>query len=256
MDKLRVAIIQENLVWEDSSVNLRLFENYFEQIENADLVVLPEMFNSGFTMEPEKVAQPINGAAVQWIKEQSLKHNFSIIGSLVIAENSNYFNRMIMSFPCSDVRWYDKKHLFRMGGEHEKYEAGKRSVVFKYFGWRIRPLICYDLRFPVWSRNRNDYDVLVYVANWPAPRNDAWETLLKARAIENQCYVIAVNRVGADGNNVNYVGNSMIISPKGEVVVQMDNKPGMQLATLSFSDLQVFRQKFPVHLDADNFELR
>lgn len=256
MNKLNISIIQEDLIWEDSYANLKLFEKYLNTIESADLVVLPEMFNTGFSMNPEKVAQGKSGVAASWMKEKSIENNFAIIGSIATHENDNYFNRLMMSYPCTKIKHYDKRHLFRMGGEHQKYAAGTESKVWSYFGWRIKALICYDLRFPVWARNKNDYDLLIYVANWPAPRAEVWKTLLKARAIENQCYVIGVNRVGEDGRGIKYNGDSMVIDAKGNVIEKLDDKPGIISTTLDLSELNLFREKFPVHLDADEFELK
>ncbi len=256
MNKIKIALIQEDLIWEDSNANTQLFEKYLDKIDGVDVVVLPEMFNTGFTMEPEKVAQKIKGSTVRWMQDIAVENNYSVMGSMVIEEDGEFYNRFVMSYPCTDVKWYDKRHLFRMGGENEKYAPGSQSVIFKYFGWRIRPLVCYDLRFPVWSRNRNDYDLLIYVANWPAVRNEVWEILLKARALENQCYVIGVNRVGEDGRGIKYKGNSMVIDPKGQIIEQMDDKPGYSIVTLDMSDLQIFREKFPVHLDADDFAFK
>jgi predicted amidohydrolase len=256
MNNLTIAYIQADLIWENSSANLKKFENHFEQIEQADIVVLPEMFNTGFTMNVDEMAQKYNGELVQWMKQQALKHNFAILGSAIINDKDKNYNRFIMAYPCGDIKYYDKRHLFRMGNEHENFEAGSRMEIFKFAGWRIRPLICYDLRFPVWSRNRNNYDVLIYVANWPAARNEVWNTLLKARAIENQCYVIGVNRIGNDGMNIEYTGNSMVIDPRGNIISQQsENKEGIEILTISLSKLNDFRKKFPVHFDADVYTL-
>lgn len=256
MENLKVAVIQEDLVWESPIENQRKFSKLFSELSEVDLVVVPEMFTTGFTMQPQNVAQSMSGATVQWIKDQSQKNNFSLIGSIVVKHDNQFYNRLIMSFPCTDVKWYDKRHLFRMGGEHEVYTPGSiKNTIFQYFGWRIRPLICYDLRFPVYSRNRNDYDLLIYVANWPDSRNDVWQTLLKARAIENQCYVIGVNRVGTDSYGVAHKGNSLVFNSKGEVLAQMNDQPGATIVSLSLPELLKFREKFPVHLDADRFEL-
>jgi len=256
MDNLTIAYIQSDLVWEDSLANLNKFENYFKQIEQADLVILPEMFNTGFTMNVKQFAQPKNGHVTQWLKSQALQNNFAIMGSTIISNEANYFNRLLMIYPCTELKWYDKRHLFRMGNEHQTFTAGERIRVFPYIGWRIRPLICYDLRFPVWSRNLNNYDLLVYVANWPAPRREVWKTLLKARAIENQCYVVGVNRIGKDGMNIEYAGDSMVINPKGEIISEVpEHTEGIGIATISLPELNSFRKKFPVHLDSDNFQI-
>lgn len=255
MNNLNVALIQEDLVWEDSYENLRLFEKYLPELDKADLIILPEMFNTGFSMNPEKIAQGKRGVAVSWLKEKSIEQNCAMIGSIATEDNGKFYNRLCMSYPCTSVKTYDKRHLFRMGGEHEVYTAGTDNPVWPYFGWKIKGLICYDLRFPVWSRNTENYDLLIYVANWPAPRNEVWETLLKARAIENQCYVIGVNRVGEDGRGISYKGNSMVINARGEVMEQLDDNPGFISCSLSMSDLKVFREKFPVHMDADKFNV-
>ena len=256
MKNLNIALIQEDIVWENSYANLNLFDKKLKNIAAADLVILPEMFNTGFSMNPEKVAQGKNGVAVSWMKEKAIEGNFAMIGSIATQENNKYYNRLMMSYPCTSVKHYDKRHLFRMGGEHEEYSAGTESKVWPYFGWRIKALVCYDLRFPVWSRNKNDYDLLIYIANWPAPRAEVWKTLLKARAIENQCYVVGVNRVGQDGRGIKYNGDSMVVDPKGIVIEKLDNKPGIITSQLNLSELNVFREQFPVHLDADEFELK
>lgn len=255
MNKLKIAIIQEDLKWEDSSANLKMFGEYADQLDGIDLLVLPEMFNTGFSMNPEKVAQSNNGAAIKWMKDLAIENNFAVMASLAVADKENYYNRFVMAYPCTSIKWYDKRHLFRMGGEHELYTPGSDSVVFNYFGWRIKPQICYDLRFPVWSRNKDDYDMLVYVANWPAARANVWETLLKARAIENQCYVIGVNRIGTDGRGIDYKGDSMVINPKGEIVERLNNENGLIETSVELSELKIFREQFPVGLDADNFSV-
>jgi predicted amidohydrolase len=257
MDKITIAYIQADLVWEDSVKNLALFNDYINKIEKADLVVLPEMFNTGFSMNVEKLAQPAKGAVLNWMKEKALENNFAIAGSLMVNDSGNYFNRFTFVYPCNDVKTYDKRHLFRMGNEHQIFSPGTLQPVFDYLGWKIRPLICYDLRFPVWSRNRNNYDLLIYVANWPAPRREVWKILLKARAIENQCYVLGVNRVGADGMNLQYKGDSMLVDYKGNVISELpEDESGIAYASICLSELQKFRDKFPVYLDADDFEIK
>jgi omega-amidase len=256
MDKLRIALIQSNLIWENSAANLIQFDKQLELINQADIIVLPEMFNTGFTQNVVGMAQTTSDQAINWMKAKALEFNTALVGSLIVSENNQYFNRMVMAYPCSDIKWVDKRHLFRMGGEHENFTAGSQRKIFNYFGWRIRPLVCYDLRFPVWSRNQNDYDLLIYVANWPESRRDVWKTLLKARAIENQCFVVGVNRVGTDGMGIEYVGESMVIDAKGNIVCELPvAQEGIGEVTISLNELQEFRNKFPVHADADSFTI-
>jgi predicted amidohydrolase len=256
MNDLRVAYIQTALAWEDSEANLKMFDGYLDKITDTDLVVFPEMFNTGFSMNVEKLAQSVNGKVVSWMKSKALENNFAIAGSIMAKDHGRYVNRFIMAYPCGDAVWYDKRHLFRMGEEDKVFSPGKSIEVFNFYGWKVRPLICYDLRFPVWSRNRNDYDLLIYVANWPAPRRHVWETLLKARAIENQCYVIGVNRIGTDGMGLSYSGNSVVIDPKGFVISALnEGETGIGNAVLNLDELNQFREKFPVHLDADEFTI-
>lgn len=256
MEKLTLTYIQADLIWEDSSANLNNFENYFKQIKDTDLVVLPEMFNTGFSMNVKELAQPQSGEVVQWLLAQAQKYNFAIMGSAIIYEAQHYYNRLIMAFPTGEIKWYDKRHLFRMGKEDKNFSAGMRMEIFDYLGWRIRPLICYDLRFPVWSRNQNNYDLLIYVSNWPASRSEVWKTLLKSRAIENQCYVVGVNRIGYDGMGIEYTGDSMIINSRGNCISEIpENNVGLATVTISLNELQQFREKFPVHLDADDFRI-
>lgn len=256
MNNLTIAYIQANLVWENSEANLQKFENQFKDIDKADIVILPEMFNTGFTMNVAKQAQQHDGVVVKWMQEQATTHNFAVFGSVIINDAGKIFNRFIMAYPNQKINWYDKRHLFRMGKEHENFTAGSKIQISEYSNWRIRPLICYDLRFPVWSRNTNNYDLLIYVANWPAARRNVWNTLLKARAIENQCYVVGVNRIGKDGMNIEYSGDSMIINPKGNIVSELPvNKEGIGITTISLNELQKFRDKFPVGFDADDFNI-
>lgn len=257
VENLKVAFIQSDIIWEDAEKNHKKLEKLINEAEAADLIILPEMFNSGFTMNTYKAAQLMNGETIAWMKNISLENNTATMGSIIISENGFSYNRLLMSYPCKNLKWYDKRHLFRMGNEHEVFTAGTEQIVFDYVGWRIKPLICYDLRFPVWSRNINHYDLLVYVANWPASRSDVWTTLLKARAIENQCFVIGVNRTGTDGNGISYSGNSLIIDFKGQVIAELpENEEGIGIANLSLSQLNEFRKKFPAYLDADSFEIK
>lgn len=257
MENLNLTIIQPKLAWENTSANLKMFEQYFSQIEKSDLVVIPEMFNTGFTMNVAENAQTMTGQVTRWMHDQAMQHNFAILGSTIIKDENKIVNRAIMALPCGTLLHTDKRHLFRMGNEHKHYVPGNRAKIFQYYGWRLRALVCYDLRFPVWSRNQNNYDVLIYVANWPAPRREVWKTLLKARALENQCYVIGVNRVGKDGMHLKYAGDSMIIDFKGNIIAEVaENTEGMASTTINLTELQQFREKFPAFMDADDFEIK
>ncbi len=256
---LKIGAIQADLVWQNPSKNKAEFERLLPNLvtQNVDLVVLPEMFTTGFTMQVEQFAEDMQGSAVQWLQNCAKTYGFLLTGSLIIKENGQFFNRQVFAFPSGELQCYDKRHLFRMGGEDKHYTAGKQRVVVSCKGWRILPQICYDLRFPAWSRNRNDYDVLLYIANFPTPRRQVWNTLLSARAIENQCYVVGCNRIGVDGNDLPHSGDTQIISPKGEILAKApQNTPTSLLATLDKSELDSFREKFPVHLDADDFEIK
>ncbi len=258
MSSLKVIALQADLVWEDALKNRVYFEEQFEGIsdQNPDLVVLPEMFTTGFSMQPQKLSEEMEGTTVAWMQFCAKKYHFLLTGSLIIKEKSNYYNRQVFAFPDEALQHYDKRHLFRMGGEHKHYTAGNKRIVINYKGWRILPQICYDLRFPVWVRNRNDYDLLLYIANFPTPRRKVWNILLPARAIENQCYVIGCNRVGTDGVGLHYTGDTQILSPKGEVLIQAEaNTPCWLSYFLSLDELNVFRKKFPTHLDADDFQV-
>lgn len=255
---LKIAAIQSDLVWENSARNRTYFESRCKELatQNVDLVILPEMFTTGFSMSPEKIAEPISGQTVQWMQNCAKRYNFLLTGSLVIKEENCYYNRQIFAFPDGTLHHYDKRHLFRMGNEHEHYTAGNKRLIIKYKGWRILPQICYDLRFPLWSYNRNDYDLLIYVANFPKVRRNVWDTLLVARAIENQCFVIGCNRIGMDNENILYNGGTQVISPKGKIIAKAsDDTTEILSANLNLEELQAFREKFPLHLDADNFKI-
>ncbi|MCB0408718.1 MAG: amidohydrolase [Flavobacteriales bacterium] len=256
---LKVTIIQSQLFWEDIDKNLEMFSQKLEQIQEAtDLVVLPEMFSTGFSMNSEKLAESMEGKAVKWMKENAKGKNFVVTGSLIIKEEGKYYNRLIWAQPDGKIQTYDKRHLFRMANENHFFSSGKQKLIVELKGWKICPLICYDLRFPVWSRNQNQqYDCLIYVANWPEARKAPWTKLLQARAIENQVYVIGVNRVGQDGKEINYSGNSAIIDPKGDDISQItEHMESIQTFELDKQDLEDFREKFPVAMDADDFEIK
>ena len=260
---LKTTIIQTNLFWQDREANINMFEEKIMSLkENTDLIVLPEMFTTGFTMDAENNAEHcINELqfvpTVKKMQEWSKNKDSAICGSLIVEEKGIYYNRLYFVKPDGSYQYYDKRHLFRMAGEAEHYSAGSEKVIIEYKGWKIKPLICYDLRFPIWSRNvNNEYDLLIYVANWPAPRSTAWQTLLKARAAENLAYCIGVNRVGKDENDFHYSGNSAIIDFKGETVFENENDEVSHTETLSKRDLDSYRKRFPAHLDADTFDIK
>lgn len=251
---LKTTIIQSSLHWQDREANLLMFEEKIMSIkEETDLIVLPEMFTTGFTMEVEANAENGDYTLSKMI-EWSLIKNAAICGSVIVKENDNFYNRLYFVKPDGSYHQYDKRHLFRMAGEDEHYSAGNEKIIIDYKGWKICPLICYDLRFPVWSRNVNNaYDILIYVANWPAPRSSAWRTLLKARAAENLAYCIGVNRVGKDDNGMDYCGNSATIDFKGDCLFENENKEIIHTEKLDKEALNSYREKFPAHLDADSF---
>ncbi len=253
MQDLTVTLLQCELAWENPAANLSFFEKSFEQsIQQTDLVVLPEMFTTGFSMNARELAQDMDGTAVKWIRETSARHQVDITGSMIIRDGQRYYNRLIWAKPDGILQTYDKRHLFRMSGEHEVYSAGNQPIIVELKGWNIRPFVCYDLRFPAWTRNvKKQYDLAIFVANWPAPRSMHWKTLLRARAIENQCYVIGVNRVGTDGNGLPYDGNSSIIDPMGAVLYQQKDTPAIHTERLTFDILESYRESFPAWMDAD-----
>ncbi|MDG5800033.1 amidohydrolase [Marinilabiliaceae bacterium ANBcel2] len=253
---MQIALVQFDIVWENRDENLRKLSSLLSNIKKpTDIVILPEMFHSGFSMKPQKVATTMDGPVIEWMKNESGKLNSIIMGSVAIKDQGNYFNRFISAFPDRSLITYNKRHLFRMAGEHNVYESDNKKVILNYDNWRIALFVCYDLRFPVWSRNVEGYDIAIYVANWPAVRQDAWKTLLKARAIENQCYVIGVNRVGF-GNGIEYSGGSSVFNYKGELISEEDNGQEQVIKTsLDFDALKKFREKFPVWKDADRFDL-
>ncbi len=257
MNNLYVSCIQADLVWENIDQNLELFNEKLNQLPNeSEIVVLPEMFTTGFSMNSVDLAESMDGKSFHWMKEKARNLHKIIIGSVIIEENNKFYNRCITMFPDGKYYAYDKGHLFRMEKEHEDFTKGESKTIFKHNGWRICTLICYDLRFPVWSRNNNDYDLLIYIASWPESRREVWNTLLKARAIENQSYVIGVNRIGKDGEGISYSGDTVIIDSKGRIIKKAeDYKEEIINANLSLDELNQFREKFPVFLDADKFKL-
>lgn len=261
MAALTISLIQTALHWEDPIVNLQMLEQKIIGIrEKTELVILPEMFSTGFTMQPGKVAEPMDGQTVQWMKDIARRKNVILTGSLIIKENELYYNRLLWVLPNGQLGYYDKRHLFAYAGEQQFYSAGGKKLMARVKGWKIYPIVCYDLRFPVWVRQPADaekrYDALVCVANWPASRVQAWNTLLQARAIENQCYVIGVNRTGTDGNSITYNGHSGIIDPRGEIVVRQEDREDIMTFTLQKEEVNRTRKEFPFLDDADRFRLQ
>jgi predicted amidohydrolase len=253
---LTVTLVQTPTRWHDAAANRTLFDRRLRSLPDATrLVVLPEMFASGFTMDARAVAEPMDGPTVTWLRDTAARSGRTLCGSLVIEEAGTCYNRWLWATPAGGLTYYDKRHRFRMAGEHLSYGAGAERVVVALDGWRILPLVCYDLRFPVWSRNRGDYDLLLVVANWPAARQHAWETLLRARAIENLVYVAGVNVIGRDGNAIEYRGGSTICGPEGETLVDAGAADGLFSATLDPEHLARYRERFPAWQDADDFRL-
>lgn len=262
---MKLNILQTNIIWENPSENRDAIEAMLSLHQaKAELTILPEMFTTGFTMQPEKQAEAFKTTSYNWLKTMSAKHQSTFVGSIASKENEHYFNRLHWIEPGGKEYFYDKRHLFRMAREDKHYQAGTESKVIELNNWKIKPLICYDLRFPVWCRNEYNktsnqwsYDVLLFLANWPEVRNYPWQQLLIARAIENQCYVIGVNRVGNDGNGIAHCGNSLVINPRGEIISEIPlNQEGVYTVEIDKSYLEEFRKMFPVGLDADEFELR
>ena len=255
-EKLKVTIIQANLIWENVEKNLNHFSKKIKSFDgDTDLIVLPEMFATGFSMKPEKFST-FEKQQLDWLHENAVMTSAVIVGSIIRERDGKYFNSLIWMEPSGNVEIYDKRHLFGFAGEDRHYTQGDQHFITKIDKWSFRPLICYDLRFPVWSRNKNDYDVLIYIANWPDARIEAWKILLKARAIENQAYVIAVNRVGDDGNGIAHSGDSFVIDPKGNVICDITPyEEAVKTATLNYEELIPYRKKFPAADDADNFRI-
>ena len=263
MQDLKVTIIQSDLHWEDIGANLAMFEEKIWQIgEQTDVIVLPEMFTTGFSMNASKLAEHMNMRTFKWMKQMADQTGALILGSFIASVHDRFYNRLLWMEPGGNFKTYDKRHLFRMAEEHKTYSQGESLLIGHWKGWRICPLICYDLRFPVWSRNRwnpslkkASYDLLVYVANWPMVRSSAWETLLKARAIENLSYTVGVNRVGLDGKGIEYNGHSVFIGPKGDSFFSVEGVEAIKTLTLNAHALQSYRDKFPALLDADDFTI-
>lgn len=258
MDSLRISIVQTDIVWENKQENLRLLHEKLQSLRGkTEIVVLPEMFSTGFSMQSKRLAETNSGVTITMLKEWASSFQLAICGSFIAVDNGCFYNRGFFLTPEGEEFYYDKRHLFRMGREAEHFSAGNQRLIIPYLGWKICLLICYDLRFPVWSRNvNNEYDLLLYVANWPVTRREAWDVLLRARAMENQCYVCGVNRIGTDGYHLIYNGGSGVYSAQGEPLATLpDGQEGIATATLTLSTLQKLREKFPVWKDADEFHL-
>ena len=252
---MKISIIQPELAWENKTANLEHLSDLMLQLDHeTDIIVLPEMFSTGFSMNTS-LCEPYNGLTFNWMKRLASEGGFAVCGSYMVLEKEKVYNRFV--FVTSDEDYsYDKRHLFSIGEEDRFFEKGNSRSIFRYKGWSISPFVCYDLRFPVWSRNRNDYDLAIYVSSWPEARINVWNTLLRARAIENQCYVAGSNRTGTDGNGVKHNGMSQIINPRGDLIMSAGaNEEKVISADLSFEELKDFRKKFDVLRDADEFDI-
>jgi omega-amidase len=254
---MKISIIQPELSWEDKSGNFKNLEELIFPVYNkTDIVVLPEMFNTGFSLNPEHLSEPPLGETFEWMRIISGKGSFGLCGSYIVEQDNQFFNRWVFVSPEKESWYYDKRHLFSVAREDKFFSPGNIRLIFSFRGVRISPYICYDLRFPVWSRNRNDYDLMINSANWPENRMEVWNTLLKARAIENQCYVAGSNRIGRDGNGIKYRGDSMVIDPRGRIIASAKpDEEGSITAEISMTELSDFRKKFPVFDDADDFTI-
>lgn len=254
---MKIAIIQPDLYWEDASRNRKNFESKINQIDSeVNLVVLPEMFSTGFTMNAVEVAETMQGETISWLKSLAKQKNFAITGSLIIVENEKYYNRMLFVFPSGEIQHYDKRHLFSLAGEDKFYTNGNKKVIVEYLDWKICLQVCYDLRFPVFARNVENYDLLLYVANWPKVRTNAWDSLLKARAIENLSYVLGVNRVGLDANNYEHIGHSQAIDFLGNFILEPQESEAVFIVELDKKIMLETREKLDFLSDKDIFEIK
>ena len=254
---MKISIIQPDTVWEDKTNNFNNLVNLISPLyKKTDIVILPEMFNTGFSMNPLQFSESPEGETFRWMKNNAQKGDFGLCGSYMVKANGHFFNRWVFLSPEKEYWCYDKRHLFSMGGEDRFFSHGEKRLIFTFRDLRISPYICYDLRFPVWSRNRNDYDLGIYSANWPESRINVWDTLIKARAVENQCYVAGVNRIGTDGEGIKYCGDSIIVDPYGEIIASANTNDEVSVTgEISLTELHDLRKKFPVLRDADNFNI-
>lgn len=262
MNNLRISLIQANLNWENIPANLAMFSDKIASVEHTDLIILPEMFTTGFSMNAKLMAEEMDGSTVQWMQKIAQEKQCAVTGSAIIAEDENFYNRLIWVNPNGSVQTYDKRHLFSLSDEPKIFLAGSERLIVDLKGWKICPMVCYDLRFPVWSRNglntetgEAEYDLLVYVANWPERRNHAWKSLLVARAIENQAYVAGVNRVGADANGMTHTGDSMVIDALGQTIYHKANEEDIFTCELNYEELKKVRAQLSFLKDADAFEV-
>ena len=255
-----ICILQRSLDWHHPAANRDGFQAMMEASEKSDLFILPETFTTGFSNDVEELAEDMDGPSVEWMVDMAKAQKAAVCGSIIIRSEGGIYNRMIWARPDGDIEYSDKRHLFRMADEHLHYNAGQDRRVVEWMGWRILLLVCYDLRFPVWSRNRYakgtyEYDLVIYVANWPSPRHSAWETLLRARAMENLSPAVGVNRIGTDGNGIKYLGGSTIIDHLGQHVTRLDDMEAAGRGVLDISAIREFRKRFPTGMDADEFSL-
>lgn len=254
MPNLTLTLIQSELVWEDAPANLSRFDTEIDALKtDTDLIILPEMFSTGFSMAAQDSAESMDGGTIRWMKKKAIEKKTVITGSVMVRDQDRFYNRLVWARADGTIATYDKKHLFRYAGEEKIYTAGEQCLTVELKGWRIRPFICYDLRFPIWTRNLNHaYDLAIFVANWPAKRAPHWRALLKARAIENQAYVAAVNRVGKDGNGFDYRGHSAVVDPTGKVMFEKEEIADTTTLSLSYDVLKDYREQFPAWMDADD----
>lgn len=254
--KLKITTIQTNLTWHNPEINREKIDILFKEINSdTDLIILPEMFTTGFTMDSITFGEPLEGKTFNWLMSWAKQLNSAIIGTYIIVDNGKYFNCAVCVSADGGIYRYNKRHLFRMGDEEKFYTPGEEQIDFCIKGWKIRPLICYDLRFPVWSRNDTNYDILIYMANWPSSRSSIWSTLLSARSIENMCYVVGVNRVGTDGNGIEYDGTTTVLDFSGDTLYCVKDKAEVFTTELSMEKLLNFRSKFPAYMDQDSFSI-
>lgn len=258
MQHLKIALLQVDIVWQNAEQNRINYSEKINQItEEVDLILLPEMFSTGFSMQPQAIAETMQGETIKWMQQMASDKQCAIGGSLIITKNDKYFNRFLFLHPTGEIEFYDKHHLFTLAGEGKTYTQGTKKLLIEYKGWKICPFVCYDLRFPVWSRNIENYDVLIYVANWPKPRISAWDTLLKARSIENLSYVVGVNRIGVDGNDLAYCGHSAVYDCLGEQLTEsIPNQEGVEIVTLNKTHIIDVRTTLNFLNDKDFFEIK